>query len=167
MAAAGGGVAGASAVRSPDSLRSTRAGGPALNCARTWNDTGVASGSAAKRHVRSACSIASDHGESPSRMAASATVPSGSRVTSATTVAVPLAPAGKPGGAPCRSSGMPASRVISGSFKAKVMGTVRRTATGLPATFVTSYSHWRAASKAASSKGGTLRSTSAEATLPA
>ena len=53
-----------------------------------------------------------------------------------------------------------------GSFSANVMGTVRRTGTGLPSTLVTSYSHWRAAASAASSKGGTLRITSAEATLP-
>src|SRR6185436_2293768 len=99
-------------------------------------------------------------------MAASATVPSGRRLTSATTFAGPLAPGGKPGDAPWRSSGMPASRVMSGSFSANVIGTVSRTGTGLPSTLVTSYSHWRAAVSAASSKGGTLRSTSAMSTLP-
>jgi hypothetical protein len=47
-----------------------------------------------------------------------------------------------------------------------VIGTVKRTGTGRPSTLVTSYSHWRAAAVAASSKGGRLRTTSTAATLP-
>ena len=163
--ATGSGVAGA-AVRKPDKRRSILCGGPGMNCARTWKPIAGPPGSAANRHVRSACSSASDHGESPSRMAASPTEPSLSSVTSATTVAGPFPPLGNGGIAPCLISGMPASRVMSGSLSANVIGTVRRTGTGLPSTLVTSYSHWRAAVSAAWSKGGTLRSTSADATLP-
>ena len=61
---------------------------------------------------------------------------------------------------------MPSWRETSGSRMAKVMGTVRRTLTGLPPTLVTSYSHWRAASTAASSSPGTLRITLTVSTLP-
>ena len=76
------------------------------------------------------------------------------------------APAGKAGTTPCRSSGMPSSRDISGSFILNSMGTVRITLTGFPSTFVISYSHSRAALSAASSNGGTLRVMRAEVTLP-
>jgi hypothetical protein len=74
--------------------------------------------------------------------------------------------AGSPATRPGAARVCPASRVMSGSFNANVIGTVSRTGTGLPSTLVTSYSHWRAAVSAASSKGGTLRSTSAVSTLP-
>ena len=52
-------------------------------------------------------------------------------------VDIPLG-GGKGGVIPWRSSGIPAWRVISGSFIANVMGTVRRTLTGLPSTLVNS-----------------------------
>ena len=120
-AAAGGGVAsgpgrsgrrrrrdGTLAGAQSDSLRSTREAGRARNPPATWNEIGGPSGSDAKRHVLSVRSMTSAYGRSPSRIAASATVPSGSSVTSATTLAGPFAPAGKAGAAPCRSSGMPA-----------------------------------------------------------
>ena len=56
-------------------------------------------------------------------------------------------------------------RVTRGTGIVNVMGTLRRTGTGLPSTRVTSYSHWRAATSAASSNGGTLRVTSTDGHL--
>ena len=67
---------------------------------------------------------------------------------------------------PWRSSGTPAWRSSRGSASENVIGTVRRTLTGLPSTFVGSYSHCRAAAIAASSSPATLRSTLVAATLP-
>ena len=99
----GAGVAaatGRSPVRRPDSFRSMRGGGPGAKSACTWNAMGGPSGSDANRHVLSVCSIASAYGDSPSRIAASATVPSASSVTSATTLAGSFAPCRKEG---CRA----------------------------------------------------------------
>ena len=73
---------------------------------------------------------------------------------------------GRPGAIPWRSSGIPESRARAGRASVNVIGTVSRTLTGLPSTFVGSYSHCRAAAIAASSRPGTLRTTAVEATLP-
>ena len=93
--------------------------------------------------------------------------PSGSSVTSAAAAPPPSgAPLGHVGVAPWRSSGTPASRAIFGRASANVIGTVRRTATGLPSTLTGSYSHCRAAAMAASSRPGTLRMMEVDSTLP-
>ncbi len=129
-------------LRCNPSSRSLTFGGslrsPGTKSACTRNDTVASPASAANRQVRRAARSAFAQGASPWATLASATRPSGSRLTSATTVAGPLASWGKDGAMPCRSSGIPSCLVISGSFMANVMGTVRRTLTGLPFTFVTS-----------------------------
>ena len=162
-------TAGASMRRGPLNRRSTWRPPlpPEANSALTskanppWPSIGL------NRQVRRAWMTDSAQGDSPLFIRASATCPSGSSVTSAVTVAVSgPAPAGNAGTTPWRSSGMPSSRDISGRRILNSMGTVRITLTGLPSTFVISYSHSRAAVSAASSKGGTLRVTRADTTLP-
>ena len=117
--------------------------------------------------MRSAVRREPAQGSSPRVTCAVSTRPSDPSVTSASAEPPPSgAPAGQTGAAPCRSSGMPVSRSTFGRASAKVIGTVRRTATALPSTFTGSYSHWLTAATAASSRPATLRMIDVDCTLP-
>ena len=153
-------------LRGSRALRARVGGGPGAQSARTVNTRGGAPSETVKRQAFTARSRASPAEGLPSTTAASWTSPWGPRAIMTEAVSAVARPGGKGGAPPLFSSGMPGARCSSGSFKAKVIDCDSRTFTGLPVSFVGSYSQSLTAFIAASSRPGMDRVTRVLSTRP-